>query len=231
MARCLVLGADGFMGSHLTEALTAKGHFVRAFDHFYNNQAKNLPTGLNNVELFPGDFLNLQNLEDALSAVEYVFHFISTTNQASSAADPLVDLNSNVKTSVELFQLCANKKIKRIIFSSSGGTIYGRSSKADISELDRIEPVSPYAIGKATIENYLGYFEQTANLDSLVFRISNAYGERQNLVGSQGVIPIFLNQIKHQKPLSIIGDGEMVRDYIYVKDVAKIIATIFDKPH
>lgn len=231
MARCLVLGADGFIGSHLTEALLARGHRVRAFDHFAKNQPKNLAPDLDNMQLFAGDFHNKQQLKDALDGIEYVFHFISTTNQPDSAKDPFVDLETNVQMSVELFELCATVKVKRVIFPSSGGTVYGRSTPTAFSERDSVEPVSPYAIGKATIESYLRYFKQASNLDSITFRISTAYGERQNLVGNQGVIPIFLNLIKQAKPLPIMGDGQMVRDYIYVKDIAETIANVFDKPH
>ncbi len=90
---------------------------------------------------------------------------------------------------------------------------------------------SPYAIGKQAIEGYLRYFKATEGLDYIVFRISNPYGERQNLTGTQGVIPIFLNQLQKNKPVTVYGDGSMIRDYIYVTDVADMIAKIFNIDH
>ena len=227
MSKCLVLGANGFIGSHLVDALVNAGHQVRAFDRA-GGTTKYKAQG---VEAFYGNFLNISDLQSAVNGMDYVFHFISTTTPASAENDPLIDVETNIRMSIELFDICAASNIKRLIFASTGGAIYGDQGNNDPRrEVDLPLPVSPYAIGKLTIENYLRYFKIKRNLDSVVLRISNPYGERQALHAKQGVIPIFIENLFENKPLTILGDGSMVRDYIYVKDVANIITKMFDQP-
>ena len=230
MAKTLVLGADGFIGYHLTMGLLEAGHSVRAFSRMRDGKATNLPQERANLELFPGDFFNREDLDRALDGVDYVFHFVSTTNPAISAKDPLLDIRTNMRMSVELFQLCASHKVKRVIFPSTGGAIYGRDAERAFTEEDLTEPISPYAIGKLAIEGYQRFFKQVHDLDYLTLRISNPFGERQNVVGSQGVIPIFMNLIKQGLPLNVFGDGSTVRDYISVGDLTKAIVRSFDQP-
>jgi UDP-glucose 4-epimerase len=230
MANCLVLGGDGFIGSYLAEALAEKGHKVRAFDRFKEGMANNLKVDNPKIEIRPGNFLNRADLDEALDGMDYVFHMVSTTNPASSANDPMLDIDTNLRVSVELFQLCVEHKVKRLIFPSSGGAVYGQDLSRPIKETDQTEPVSPYGIGKLAIEGYLRYFKHLHGLDYLALRVSNPYGVRQNIAGSQGVIPIFLNLIQHGQPLKVFGDGSMVRDYIYITDLVDMLVEIFDKP-
>lgn len=227
MSNCLVLGANGFIGSHLVDALAEAGHHVRAFDRA-GGATKYTAQG---VEAFYGNFLNVSDLQAAVNGMDYVFHFISTTTPASAENDPLIDVETNIRMSIELFDICAAASIKRVIFASTGGAIYGDQGNNDPRQEDDLpRPVSPYAIGKLTIENYLRYFKVKRNLDSVILRISNPYGERQALHAKQGVIPIFIENLLEDKPLTILGNGSMVRDYIYVKDVANIITKMFDQP-
>lgn len=226
MAKCLVLGADGFIGSHLVDKLAQQGHDIRAFDRFAQKKHRFLDS--DKIEIMPGDFLNRHDLRQALQGMEYVFHFISTTTPASAEDDPLIDIGTNIQMSVELFQECVAAKVKKVIFASTGGAIYGENSSEHVSEDTVPSPVSPYAIGKLTIEQYLRYFDKKFGLKALVFRISNPYGERQSLASKQGVIPIFLQHIAKDEPVTILGDGSMIRDYIYVKDVAGMIAASFE---
>lgn len=230
MAKILILGANGFIGSHLVDSLVADGHSIRAFDRF--SSSKVLFNKNKNIDIFPGDYLNRNDLEQALKDIEYVFHFISTTTPAASENDPTIDIETNIRMSIELFQLCVDAKIKKVIFASTGGAIYGLSGTAVSSpfkELDIPLPVSPYAIGKLTIEHYLRYFKIKHGLESVVFRISNPYGERQPFHRKQGVIPIFLENIYNEIPLVVFGDGSMIRDYIYVKDVTNLISKVFER--
>jgi UDP-glucose 4-epimerase len=230
MAKCLVLGADGFIGSHLTEALAKAGHEVRAFGRFADGKARNLKPDQPAVTWFAGDFLVHADLERAIKGMDYVFHLVSTTTPASSGKSPLLDIDTNLHMSVEMMALCQKHGVKRVIFASTGGAIYGRALSRPTSEDDRTEPVSPYGIGKLAIEGYLRYFQHAQGLDYLSLRISNPYGERQNLTGSQGVIPIFLNLIRQAQPLGVYGDGSMVRDYIYICDLVDMVVDMFDKP-
>lgn len=228
MAKTLVLGANGFIGSHLVDSLVKQGHSVRAFDKF--GHGDRMFNSSENIEVFAGDFLNLNDLEEALDGIDYVFHLVSTTTPASAENDPLIDIDTNIRGSVELFKLCVEKNIKKVIFASTGGAIYGDTSKQEpFKETDIPCPISPYAIGKLTIENYLHYFRVKHGLNSLVLRISNPYGERQPFHRKQGVIPIFLENICRNNPITILGDGSMERDYVYVKDVANGIVSMFQK--
>ncbi len=226
MANCLVLGGNGFIGSHLVDALVASGHSVRAFDRYSNSQIQFNDNP--KVERFIGDFLNRSDLQNALKGIDYVFHFISTTTPITSEADPLIDVDTNIRMTIELLQECVdNGNIQKVIFASTGGSIYGLNSGGSVSEDVLPLPISPYAIGKLTIEHYLRYFEKKHGLNSLIYRISNPYGERQPLANKQGVIPIFLHRIAQHEAITVLGDGSMVRDYLYVKDAAQMIAESF----
>jgi len=222
MARCLVLGANGFIGSYLVDELASKGHFVRCFDRFNTDTA--FSASGENIEIYKGDFLSEESIESALDEIDYVFHFISTTTPMSAENDPIKDIESNVKMSVILFKLCVAKKIKKIIFASTGGSIYGETrSDLPLAETSLPRPVSPYAIGKLSIEHYLQYFQHKHNLDYTVFRLSNPYGPRQNTSGGQGIIPIFLEKIARNEPVTVYGDGTMARDYIFIEDLITIL--------
>jgi UDP-glucose 4-epimerase len=222
--KCLVLGGDGFIGSHLVDDLLDKGHEIRVFSRFHDGKSFNLEHLRSEIEFFPGNFLNLADLEEALKGIDYVFHMISTSTPASTMGDPLLDIDTNIRGTVNLLELCVESKIKKIIFPSSGGTIYGETEQENISEDTNTNPICPYGISKLAIEKYLDYFHKLHGLDYLIFRISNPYGERQNMTGNQGVIPIFLNLIRQNKPITIFGDGNSIRDYIYVKDVTGFMA-------
>ncbi len=232
MAKCLVLGANGLIGSYIVDRLAADGHTVRAFDRFSAEKTSYEPS--DKVEKFVGDFLNTDDLKRSLVDIEYVFHFISTTTPITAENDPTIDIETNIRMSVVLFQFCVDAGVKRVLYPSTGGAIYGSASALGDgvhSEDNQTLPVSPYAIGKLTIENYLRYFHTKYGLDYITFRISNPYGSRQSQRSKQGVIPIFLDRVTNDQQITVYGDGSMVRDYIYVKDLADMIGKSFDKPH
>jgi len=218
----LVLGANGFIGSHLVDRLVKDGYSVRAFGRFKDKISFNISP---DVEIFNGEFLNQNDLEQSLEGVSRVVHLVSTTNPSVSDKEPLIDLNTNVEGSVAFFQKCVeNGKINQIIFTSSGGTVYGDSYPGrPYSETDQTNPVSPYGIGKLAIENYLHYFNKTHNLNYTVLRIANPYGGRQKNTKHQGIIPLIINNIAKGLPITVYGDGTMVRDYIHIDDLIDII--------
>lgn len=220
--KILIFGADGFLGSNLVKSLLANGRYeVRAFDLFKDGMSRNLKGYEKKIELFPGNFLNREDLRKALKGADYVFHYISLTTPGSSMNDPLIDVDTNIRGTVVFLEECVKAKVKKIIFPSSGGGIYGNQNKKLLSENDLLDPISPYTISKLAIEKYLEYFRINRSLDYLILRYSNPYGPGQNVVGSQGIIPIFLNLIKQKKPITIFGDGENVRDYIYIDDLVE----------
>lgn len=225
--KILILGADGFIGSNLVKSVLRRSNTeIVAFDLFKDGKAKNLIPA-ENLTLLAGNFLNRNDIERAVDGIDYVFHFISLTTPGSSMDDPLIDVETNVKGSIVLFDKCAKAGVKRIIFPSSGGAIYGNQEKEKYSETDQVNPISPYAISKLTIEKYLEYYKVHHGLDYLVLRYSNPYGPGQNIAGSQGIIPIFLNLIKQEKPINVFGDGNNIRDYIYIDDLIDITLKIY----
>lgn len=225
--KILVLGGDGFIGSYLIEVLVQKGWLVRAFDLFRDGRVKNLDHLKGKVEFFSGDFLNQSDIIRALEGVDFVFHFISMTTPASSWSDPLMDVDTNIRGTIQLLNRCVDARVKKVIFSSSGGAIYGNQKAEMLLENSETNPISPYAISKLTIEKYLEYFRINHGLEYISLRYSNPYGPRQNVIGSQGVVPIFLHRIMEKKPISVFGDGENIRDYIYIQDAIEATINIF----
>jgi UDP-glucose 4-epimerase len=221
MARCIVVGGNGFVGSYLVDELVARGHEVTVFDRFSTGAATYAAAGVRRVV---GDFLDPESLRPALIGQEYLFHFLSTTTPATAENDPLLDVRTNLTASIELFSLAVEAGVKKVYFASSGGAMYGDDDVHSLAESAIPAPVSPYAIGKLAIEGYLRFFKRTHGLDSVSYRISNPYGPRQHPHKKQGVIPIFLQAIHDGEPIRLYGDGSAVRDYIYVEDAARLIA-------
>lgn len=222
MAECLVIGGNGFLGSHVVDALVRAGHSVAAFDRFGTEPPQ---FAERDVEVISGDFLNVADVRSAVAGRDVVLHFLSTTDPASAEEDPRLDIRTNLTSSVDLFEACADAGVGCVYFASTGGAIYGDQDRAVFRETDVTLPVSPYAIGKQAIEAYLRYFRRKRGLASVSFRISNPYGPRQNPAKRQGVIPIFLRRLAHGQPIVVYGDGSMVRDYLYVEDMAEMVAT------
>ena len=228
MMTCLVLGANGFLGSHVAERLLKGGYSVRCFDSSETGMA-NLDTIKGEIEIQTGDFLNKADLARALEDVDYVFHYIGTTVPATAAKDPIYDVETNVIGTIRLLQLAVDSKVKKLVFPSSGGTIYGEPASLPVRETHALNPMDPYGISKVAIEKYLNYFNRAYGLDYLVLRYSNPYGERQSPYGQQGVIPVFLNKIKMGERPVIYGDGSMERDYIHVGDAAEATIAALEK--
>ncbi|MFO7690777.1 MAG: NAD-dependent epimerase/dehydratase family protein [Cryobacterium sp.] len=220
MAKAVVIGANGFIGSHLVDSLVSAGHEVTAFDRFSSRSPTFSPGP---VRLLQGEFLSRADLDEAVRGQDFVFHFLSTTTPATAEADPTLDIRTNVAQSVELLESCVSAAIQQVYFASTGGAIYGPQNKAEYAETDRALPISPYGIGKLSIEHYLHYFHKTHGLKSTALRISNPYGTRQKPNKKQGLIPIALRQIALGRPVIRMGTGSMVRDYVYVEDLVKMI--------
>jgi UDP-glucose 4-epimerase len=227
MARALVIGANGFIGSHVVEELVAQGHSVTAFDRFSAGVTRFDP-GLD-VRLVAGEFLNESDLSTAVEGQDIVLHFLSTSTPMSSQLDPALDVRTNVLQSIALLDICVRAGVGHVYFSSTGGAIYGPQSKTVFREDDIARPISPYGIGKLAIERYLEYFSATHGLKTTAFRISNPYGGRQRRTSRQGLIPIALRAAMGGEKIVRMGDGSMVRDYVYVKDVARMVAAFVDR--
>lgn len=217
--KILVLGGNGFIGSHVVDLLLQNGHSVRVFDKNEEHYRAALP----GVEYHLGEFGNRGVLSEAVEGMDVVVHLISTTLPKTSNDDPVFDVQSNVIESLFLLEQCVKFKIKKVIFISSGGTVYGTPHAVPVPEDSPTDPLCSYGICKLAIEKYLFLFKQLHNLDFVVLRPSNPFGPRQNPHGIQGVIPVFLGKIIRNEPLQIWGSGDVVRDYLYVEDLADAV--------
>ncbi|MDB5167021.1 MAG: UDP-glucose 4-epimerase [Candidatus Saccharibacteria bacterium] len=225
--KCLVIGANGFVGSHLVDELAEAGYAVRAFDRF-SGPAQFKKS--DQVEVFVGDIFDDQAIHEALDGIDYVFHSFSATTPFASDNDPYGDITLNMLRNVQIFEQCVEAKVKKVMFMSSGGAVYGTLSEhKEANEMDAPIPVSPYGIGKLGTEYYLAYFNRKYGMKSISYRLTNPYGPRQPSHSKQGVIPIFIGKIKAGEDLTVYGDGTSSRDYIYIRDATKMIVESFVK--
>ena len=218
-ARCLVLGGRGFIGSHLIDSLLSLGAKVRCFDRPHVSQLGHSHQNNSNFELFEGDFSSESDIAAALEGCKYVYHMISTTLPKSSNADMAFDVETNLIGTVRLLTHAARLDVAKVVFVSSGGTVYGVPRTVPIVETHPTDPVCSYGITKLAIEKYLRLFHELHGLDYTVLRLSNPYGERQRVHASQGAVAVFLGKVLRGEPIEIWGDGSIVRDYIYISDV------------
>jgi len=214
--RCIVFGGSGFIGLNLTNALIEQGYKVRVFDRESPELLSNL---LNQIEWVRGNFLDEEDVKNAIRDCDIIFHLISTTLPKSSNDNPIYDVESNLVGTLKLLS-CANKcGVKKIIFASSGGTIYGKSESTPIKESHPNNPISSYGITKLAIEKYLHLFYLEYGLEYCVLRISNPYGFGQKIQSKQGVVSVFTSKALSGQPIEIWGDGSVIRDYIHIDDV------------
>lgn len=223
MKRILVTGGAGFIGAHLVDRLVASGHQVRVLDRVPVDVR---PAWLASpqIDYLMGDFSDHSFLDAALKDVDVVYHLVSTTIPATSNIDPVFDVQSNLVGTLSLLQIALAAEVKKIIFVSSGGTVYGKPKSLPIKETDPTDPICSYGITKLAIEKYLAMFRELHGLDFLVFRLANPFGERQR-PGAQGVIAAFMQRVSEGKPIEIWGDGSVVRDYIYIRDVIDVLVS------
>ncbi|MGN6368153.1 MAG: NAD-dependent epimerase/dehydratase family protein [Phycisphaerae bacterium] len=217
--KCLILGGAGFLGSHIADELVAKGHSIRLFDRFEAVKT-NIQHLLPQHELLQGDFGNHALINDATRNIDVVYHLISTTLPKSSNDDPTFDITTNLLGTLALLDACKQNNVKKVVFISSGGTVYGTPRQIPIPESHPTNPICSYGIHKLAIEKYLHLYLYLHGLDYAVMRVANPYGERQRPDAAQGAIAVFLGKLLRNQPIEIWGDGSVVRDYLYVHDVA-----------
>lgn len=220
--KCLILGGGGFIGSHLTDALLESDYEVVIFDKL-NFSRKNIQHNLGKVKILEGDFNNEVDLKNALVGIDIAFHLVSSTLPANSNENPIYDVETNLISSLRFLNEAFINNISKIIFISSGGTVYGIPERLPIKEYHPRKPICSYGIIKKTIEDYLYMFGKLYGQDYNVFRLANPYGERQNPDVAQGVIPVFLKKILKNETIEIWGDGKVERDYIYIKDAVSAL--------
>jgi len=218
----IIYGGAGFIGSHIVEDLVERKFNITVFDKF-NSPKKNIGDFVNKIEFIEGDFNNIININKSLRGKNYVVHLVSTTLPANSNIDKVYDVETNLVSTLNLLEECVKNNIKKIIFISSGGTVYGRTNKNPITEEHSTNPICSYGIIKLAIEKYLELYRNLYGLNYTVLRFSNPFGEKQNPEKGQGFIVTALYKILKGDVIEIWGNGNTVRDYIYIKDAVKSI--------
>lgn len=216
--KILVLGGSGFLGSYVVDELIAAGHVVICLDRYQER----FRTPNKNVEFCKADFGNRGELEEVLKrGVDVVVHLVSSVIPQTSNDDPVFDVQSNLVESIALFELCVKHGVSKVVFVSSGGTVYGMPMTDVIAEDHPSLPLCSYGITKLAIEYYLQLFHSLHGLKFHILRLSNPYGARQDPRSKQGAASVFMHKILTGQEISVWGDGRVVRDFIHASDFAK----------
>ncbi|HEY8614187.1 MAG TPA: NAD-dependent epimerase/dehydratase family protein, partial [Roseomonas sp.] len=202
---CLVLGAGGFIGLNLCRALSAAGASVHGY-----GRAPAFPGALPPIRWTTAEFPERAPLARALEGAELVFHLLGGSIPEHAERDPAGDLRANAAASVELFELCRMAGVRRIVFVSSGGTVYGVPRRLPIAEDHPTDPISAYGIHKLLLEKHLGLQAYRHGLQAVVLRAANPYGPYQNPDRGQGVIAALMARRLAGRPVEIWGDGKVV---------------------
>lgn len=224
MKKVLVLGGTGFLGRNLCERLLSEGYIVKIYSR--GHKKVNFSSEYSNqVEWIVSNFDAESAWDRILTDVDVVFHLICDTNPANN--DVKLEFEKSVLPTISLLEKIKGKKIK-LIFFSSGGTVYGIPKCLPILESHATDPISPYGIQKLCIEKLIEYYGRTYGLDYIILRISNPYGPYQNPLSNQGAIAVFFAKIYRHEKIQLWGDGQVIRDYIYVDDVINVCDKIID---
>ncbi|MEK4064913.1 NAD-dependent epimerase/dehydratase family protein [Peribacillus sp. FSL R5-0717] len=226
--KAIVTGGAGFIGSHLVEELISNGAKVHVLDSMVSGQRD---------YVHPHAFIHTEDIcsTEAKKIIvrekpDVVFHLAAQADVGRSIHDPQYDANVNINGTVNILEACHEASVRKVIFSSTSG-VYGNLQKAFISEEDLTCPISYYGLSKLTAESYIRLFHQLYGLPYTILRYGNVYGPRQTAKGEGGVVAVFLDRIKKGMPLSIHGDGEQTRDFIYVKDIVNANIAAVNQGH
>jgi UDP-glucose 4-epimerase len=214
----LVTGGAGFIGSHVCQAYRDAGWRVLALDNLSSGKIGNVPDDV--------EFIEMDIRSDALPGLmqehrpALVNHHAAQIDVRLSVADPRLDASINVDGWLNVLESARAADVGRVVFVSSGGVVYGEPEQVPTRETAPKAPISPYGVSKLTGEHYLFYFRKVHGLEGVALRYSNVYGPRQDPHGEAGVIALFSRRLIEGRNLTIFGDGEQTRDYVYVGDVA-----------
>jgi len=216
--KALVVGGNGFIGSHLVDRLLIDGWDVTVIDSCERRYDPMSPA----VRFVRGELDREDLIREALTGVEVVFHLAWATIHEVSGQDPVKDAVANLVPTIRL-DACRRARIRRFVFASSGGTVYGTARQLPIPETHPQDPITPYGITKLAAEKYVQMFGRMHGLDFAILRPSTPYGPRQNPLGRQGVIAVMLYRIAHGLPITIWGEDTITRDYFYISDMVEAL--------
>lgn len=216
--KVLITGGNGFLGSSLASGLRAEDVSVRVLDPAPPRE----DVDWSDIEYTRGGLADQAQLVAALDGVKCVYHLASSTVPSTSNLDPVRDVTDNLLGSLNLIAAMREAGVRRIVFFSSGGTVYGDPDVVPVPVEHPLRPISSYGVVKVAIEQYLMMYWRLGQLDPLILRPSNPYGPRQSTAGIQGAISAFLGKALNGGTVKIWGDGGIVRDYIYVDDLVRL---------
>ena len=213
--KVLIIGGNGFIGTHLVDTFLQHGHKVRVFDYSLDK----FRDKIKDVDYRIFNFDNIAELTESLTDIDIVYHLAGSSVPSTSNLDPTMEIQKNLLPTIRLLEIMVKLKRKKIIFFSSGGTVYGNPVSSPTDENQYLAPISSYGIIKVTIEYYLKLYERLYGIKALIIRPSNPYGPRQGHQFTQGIISTFLRELQLDEELTVFGDGKSTKDYIYISDL------------
>jgi len=219
MIRILVTGGAGFIGSHIVDALVLRGHRVVVIDNLSRGKKENINSRARfyKIDIRDKELENIFKKERP----QLVCHQAAHIDLRESVRDPIFDAENNIIGSLNVLQNCVKYKVKKIIFASTGGALYGEAKEIPTPENYSTAPVSPYGVAKLSVEHYLHYYFKMFGLSYITLRYANVYGPRQDAEGEAGGGAIFTKRMLSGKQPIIFGSGRQTRDYVFVSDVVR----------
>jgi UDP-glucose 4-epimerase len=228
--RHLILGGNGFIGRHVAELLVKNGHSVVLACRSPASFA--LPPNLAEQIEWRHFELERPNWENLIDGIDVIHHYAWSSVPSSATADPASDLATNVLSTLGLMEALRKNSPQsaRLVFASSGGTVYGKPVRVPVREDHSLNPITAYGAGKAAVELYLGSYREVYGLDCRVARMANAFGAGQNLTKGLGAVTTFIHRAIMNEPIVIWGNGEIIRDFIHISDVAAGLVALTSAP-
>ena len=216
--KILVTGGAWFIGSNIVDALIEKKHKVVIVDNLATGNIKNVNK---KAKFYKVSVCDKKKIDDIFKKekIDIVIHHAAQLDVRKSVEDPCFDADVNIKGALNILEACKNTKVKKIIFASSGGTIYGECKTKAPDEKSFANPLSPYGVAKLSVEHYIKAYSALYGLKYTILRYANVYGPRQDVNGEAGVVAIFIGKMTANKEVFVFGNGKQLRDYVYVKDV------------
>ncbi len=225
--KIVIFGGGGFIGSAIVDRLLKDGHELRIFERPRVEPYRQF-TNDERVEWLTGDLMSLHDVSSAIEDCDVVMHLVSTTLPKNSNDDMVYDVQSNLVATLQLLNAMVAKGVRKIVFISSGGTVYGNPIYLPIDENHPTEPHVSYGVTKLAIEKYLLLYQYLHGIKVNILRVANPYGERQRVETAQGAVGVFLSRAIQNQPIEIWGDGSVTRDFIYISDVAEAFSRAID---
>lgn len=226
--KVLVTGGAGFIGSHMVRALLERGAHVNVLDDFSTGKRENLPAA-DGLRVIEGDVADPGAVRAALEGRDAFIHLAAVASVERSVQEPLATHRTNLQGSIQLFEAAARLGVRRGLYASSAA-VYGDSTNLPLATTEAPRPLSPYAADKLAGEHYLAFYHRGGRLNATAFRFFNVFGPRQDPASPySGVISIFLDRARRGAPITVYGDGEQTRDFVYVGDVVAALLAALDR--